>query len=46
MPQGSEFQVNTYTRTIDPDHAVSTFYATTPDGDEYQHMELRYSRVK
>jgi hypothetical protein len=33
-------------RTIDPDHAVSTFYATTPDGDEYQHMELRYSRVK
>jgi hypothetical protein len=31
-------------KVIDGDHALSTFYDTTPDGQEYKHMELHYSR--
>jgi hypothetical protein len=33
-------------KTIDGDHAVSTFFDTSPDGQEYKHMEMHYSRKK
>ena len=33
-------------RTIDDDHSVLTFYAMTPDGEEFKSMELRYTRRK
>ena len=33
-------------RIIDPDHSVMTFYSTTPEGEEFKHMELRLTRRK
>ncbi|MHC4800921.1 MAG: DUF1579 family protein, partial [Planctomycetota bacterium] len=36
----------TIDKTIDENHTLSTFYDMTPDGEEYKHMELRYSRKK
>ncbi|MHC4140899.1 MAG: DUF1579 domain-containing protein [Planctomycetota bacterium] len=36
----------TIDKTIDENHTLSTFYDTTPDGQEYKHMELSYSRQK
>jgi hypothetical protein len=36
----------TIDKTIDENHTLSTFYDTTPDGQEYKHMELSYSRKK
>jgi hypothetical protein len=31
-------------KTIDDDHTVTSFFDSTPDGREFKHMELRYSR--
>jgi len=31
-------------KTIDENHSMSTFYDTTPDGEEFKHMEMHYSR--
>ncbi len=33
-------------KTIDEDHSLSTFYDTTPGGQEFKHMEMHYSRKK
>jgi hypothetical protein len=33
-------------KIVDNDHVISTWYDTAPDGQEYKHLELRYSRQK
>jgi hypothetical protein len=43
---GKYVQNRSVDKTIDPDHSVMTFYALTPDGEEFKNMELRYSRQK
>jgi len=46
MPDGTRFPTRMVEKTESNDRTVSTFYMTTPDGNEIKHMEVTYTRVK
>jgi hypothetical protein len=43
---GKYVQNRSVDKTIDADHSVMSFYAASPEGEEFKHMELRFTRRK